>query len=114
MSWQQLTELAQWQSIQSASFEQAQIVFKHSTRCSISAMALNRFESSAFFKKAIVPCWYLDLIQFRSISDQIAADTHVQHESPQCIVLFKGEVIYTESHGMIDAQTILEKINHFL
>lgn len=114
MSWKELTELEQWKAIQSASFEQAQVVFKHSTRCSISAMALNRFENSDLFKKAVEPCWYLDLIQFRSISDQIAADTAVLHESPQCIVLLNGEAFYAASHGMIDAQAILEKINRIL
>jgi bacillithiol system protein YtxJ len=111
MSWKQLNDSEQWKDILSASFEQAQIVFKHSTRCSISAMALNRFEHTDLFKKNNFPCWYLDLIQFRNISDLIATDTKVQHESPQCIVIHQGEVLYTASHGMIDGQNILEKLN---
>lgn len=110
MSWQHLTELEQWKAIQSASFEQPQVVFKHSTRCSISSMALNRFEHSELFKKDMLACWYLDLIRFRSISDQIAFDTHIQHESPQCLLIKNGEVHYAASHGMIDDQTILDKI----
>jgi bacillithiol system protein YtxJ len=57
MSWQHLTELEQWKAIQSASFEQPQVVFKHSTRCSISSMALNRFEHSELFKKDMLACW---------------------------------------------------------
>jgi bacillithiol system protein YtxJ len=110
MSWQPLTDLTQWQAVQKASFEQAQVVFKHSTRCSISAMAERRFEQSALFKNQVIPCWHLDLISFRSLSDQIASDTKVKHESPQCIVIQNGEVIYTASHGLIDASAILEKI----
>ena len=51
MSWQQLTSAAQWQEIKLASVETAQVVFKHSTRCSISAMALRRFEGSELFEK---------------------------------------------------------------
>ena len=86
------------------------MVFKHSTRCSISAMAERRFEQSELFKKQFLPCWHLDLISFRTLSDQIASDTKVQHESPQCIVIQNGEVIYTASHGLIDASAILEKI----
>jgi bacillithiol system protein YtxJ len=110
MSWLPLSDLTQWQAIQKASFEQAQVVFKHSTRCSISAMAERRFEQSELFKKQFLPCWHLDLISFRSLSDQIASDTKVQHESPQCIVIQNGEVIYSASHGLIDASAILEKI----
>ncbi|MFM6945823.1 MAG: bacillithiol system redox-active protein YtxJ [Flavobacteriales bacterium] len=111
MSWQHLTDTAQWNSILEASIEQAQVVFKHSTRCSISAMALNRFENTDLFKKEAYPCWFLDLIQYRNISDQIAIDTQVQHESPQCIVLHHGKVVYEASHGLIDGHTILEKLN---
>lgn len=111
MSWQKLIASEQWLAIQSASYEQAQLVFKHSTRCSISAMALSRFENTDLFKKDILPCWYLDLIQFRHISDQIAADTHVIHESPQCIVIDQGKVLYAASHGMIDGQTIFQNLN---
>ena len=111
MSWQTLTEATQWKTILAASFERAQVVFKHSTRCSISSMALHRFENTDLFNKAIFPCWYLDLIQYRSISDQIALDTQVQHESPQCIVLYQGKVVYSASHGLIDGHAIVEKLN---
>jgi len=110
MSWLALSDSAQWQAIQKASFEQPQVIFKHSTRCSISAMAERRFEQSELFKNNVLPCWHLDLISFRSLSDQIATDTRVHHESPQCIVIHHGEVIYSASHGLIDASDILEKI----
>lgn len=108
MSWQQLTSAAQWQEIKLASVETAQVVFKHSTRCSISAMALRRFEGSELFEKGLLNCWYLDLIEYREISDLIATDSKVRHESPQCIVIKNQEVVYAESHGMIAADEILQ------
>jgi bacillithiol system protein YtxJ len=105
-----LTDLGQLNEIMDLSHAQPVVIFKHSTRCSISAMAERRFEQSELFKNQVISCWHLDLISFRSLSDQIASDTKVQHESPQCIVIQNGEVIYTASHGLIDASAILEKI----
>lgn len=110
MSWKPLNTPTQWEAILSASYEQPQVVFKHSTRCSISSMALNRFEQAELFKKDVLPCWYLDLIEHRNISDLIASDTKIQHESPQCLLLQEGKVTYAASHGMINANLILEKI----
>ncbi|MEN9743663.1 MAG: hypothetical protein RLZZ65_1468 [Bacteroidota bacterium] len=108
MSWQPLTSAAQWQEIMNASAQTPQVVFKHSTRCSISAMALRRFEDSELYEKNLLNCWYLDLIEYRAISDLIATETRVKHESPQCIVIKNQEVIYAESHGMIAADEILQ------
>jgi bacillithiol system protein YtxJ len=87
------------------------LLFKHSTRCSISSMALNRFEKS-WDKNLPVTLFYLDLIAYRDISNEIASIFSIQHESPQVIVLYKGQVIYSASHGMIDAKAIHSIINN--
>ena len=106
MSWQPFDTPQHWSELLEASNDAPQLVFKHSTRCSISAMVLNRFESSTLFQKGLLTCWFLDLIAHRDLSNMIATQTNVQHESPQCIVLHKGQVIYAESHGAIAANTI--------
>lgn len=106
MSWTALQTAANWQEILEASQTTPQLLFKHSTRCSISSMVLHRFEGSDLFQKTMLPCWFLDLIAFREISNLIATETQVWHESPQCIVIDKSKVIYAESHGSIDAKTI--------
>jgi len=106
MSWQVFNSPNHWSELLAASEEQPQVLFKHSTRCSISSMVLNRFESSALFQNKELPCWYLDLIAYRDLSNLIAQQTGVQHESPQCIVLKNGRVLYAESHGSIDAKMI--------
>lgn len=109
MSWQLFNEANQWTELVAASHQAPQLIFKHSTRCSISSMVLNRFEASDLFQKNLLSCWFLDLIALRELSNLIATQTGVQHESPQCIVLYQGHVIYAESHGSIDAKTILLK-----
>jgi bacillithiol system protein YtxJ len=106
MSWLPFQSEAQWQEILAASQVSPQLIFKHSTRCSISSMILSRFEGSELFQKSELSCWMLDLIAFREVSNYVAAATQVWHESPQCIVIDKSKVIYAESHGSIDAKSI--------
>jgi bacillithiol system protein YtxJ len=76
-------------------------VFKHSTRCSISSMALNRMNNSAFFNKNEVPFYYLDLIEYRNVSNYVAQKLQINHESPQIILLKAGKVIDSTSHNDI-------------
>lgn len=106
MSWLAFQSASQWQEILAASQVSPQLIFKHSTRCSISSMVLNRFEASDLFQKADISCWFLDLIAHRELSNLVASETQIWHESPQCIVIDKSKVIYAESHGSIDAKSI--------
>lgn len=78
-------------------------VFKHSTRCSISSMVKSRVERSWDLD---IPIYYLDLIQYRSISNLIADKSGIEHESPQMIVFKNGKVIYIASHTGIDVSEI--------
>jgi bacillithiol system protein YtxJ len=86
-----------------------QVIFKHSTRCSISSMAKSRLERS------IVPdnidFYYLDLIAHRNISNKVASEFNVFHESPQILLIVNGECIYDESHGAISMNEIEEQVS---
>ncbi len=81
------------------------LIFKHSTRCGTSSMALKLFERE-FESDPKIETYFLDLVQFREISNLIAEKTGVHHESPQVIVLEENKVIYKASHHEIDAKTI--------
>lgn len=81
------------------------LFFKHSTRCSISAMAYDRFEHDWNLENNC-KLYYLDLIAFRNVSNLMAELTHVVHQSPQVIVLRNNELIYTETHNGISARAI--------
>ena len=114
MLWHQLTNLGQLQHIKEISQEQsgksrAVLIFKHSTRCNISAMALSRLENKWQDTEA-VPCYYLDLLNHRNISDQIALDFGIPHQSPQVLLIKNGKCIYHQSHSGISAAEILEII----
>ena len=81
------------------------LFFKHSTRCSISAMAFDRFEHDWNLANNC-KLYYLDLISFRNVSNLMAELTHVVHQSPQVIVLRNNELIYTATHNGISAREI--------
>jgi bacillithiol system protein YtxJ len=80
------------------------IIFKHSTRCSISMMAKKRFEMDADELPADISLYFLDLIKYRELSNKIAADFQVYHESPQLLLIKDGECILDQSHGQISVE----------
>jgi bacillithiol system protein YtxJ len=96
MNWHPINSIDQLEHIKSASYITPQVIFKHSTTCSISRMALDRFERAATPEK--VDFHYLDLLNYRTISTEIAHFFQVHHESPQVILIKNGECIYDESH----------------
>ncbi len=112
MKWNNLTDLQQLETIKEESSAQPVAIFKHSTRCSISATALDRFERNWAKNQDIkdLKLYYLDLISHRDISNKIASEFEVEHESPQILLLKNGEVIYNESHYGIDFNEILSKV----
>jgi bacillithiol system protein YtxJ len=83
------------------------IIFKHSTRCSISMMAKRRFELDWDQLPENLPLYFLDLIKHRDISGRIAEDFHVHHESPQLLLIKDGECILDQSHGAISVEEAL-------
>lgn len=105
--WTKLTSSEQLNTLLEQSAELPVVLFKHSTRCSISAMALNRFESNWDLPEEQCTCVFLDLLNYRSISAEIAEKTGVMHESPQAIVIKNNRVIYHASHNGIDAREII-------
>lgn len=111
MNWNTLDSVEQLEEIKAESFEKPVLLFKHSTTCSISNMALNRMERNYDQAKVgdLKP-YYLDLLSFRDISKKIAELFEVEHESPQAIVVSNGEAIYDASHYDISFAEIAEKV----
>ena len=106
LAWNQLTSLSQFELLVDNSNLQAFAVFKHSTRCSVSSMAKKKLEFEWQFDSVSLPIYYLDLLQHRNISNKIATDLHVEHQSPQLIVVKNKQAIYHESHGSIEVADI--------
>jgi bacillithiol system protein YtxJ len=109
MNWTQLQSTDQLNEIKN--LPGYSIIFKHSTRCSISMMAKRRFELDWGDLPENLPLYFLDLIQYRDISNQIAQLFHVHHESPQLLLIKDGECILDQSHGGISVDEALTVIS---
>lgn len=109
MNWEQLTDMNQLGEIIFNSNEKPAVIFKHSTRCSISRMALKQFENEFDLQDQVTP-YFLDLIAYREISNEIANRFGVQHQSPQLILIKEGKAVYDVSHSDIDAGELKGKL----
>jgi bacillithiol system protein YtxJ len=108
VNWSTLENENDLKQLNERSFEKPQIIFKHSTRCSISDMAKGRIDRAE--TSDLVDFYYLDLLRFRKLSDTIAEKYAVHHQSPQALIIQKGECIYESTHWEIDPKDLIENI----
>ena len=107
MNWIPLKTEAQLETIREKSAGRPQVIFKHSTRCSTSAMVKGRLERAR--TPDSIDFYYLDLINYRPVSNKIAVDFSVPHESPQVLLILNGQCVYDESHTGITMDDIVER-----
>jgi len=108
MQWSVLTSEEQLAALLEKSFNKPQVIFKHSTRCSVSSVIKARLEAGTLPEH--IDFHYLDLLAHRSLSNKIAEDLNVYHESPQVLLLQNGECVFDESHLVIRMQDILTEV----
>ena len=109
INWIPLQHLGQLDEIVALSNQKPAIIFKHSTRCVVSRFALKQFEKK-FDLKEEVDAYFLDLLEYRDISSEIANRFGVHHESPQLLLIKDGKSVYDVSHNDIDAGELKEKL----
>jgi len=104
------TENSFWKNIESekdlanaiqGSFGTKTVIFKHSTRCFISKTVLRNFEKEVRNSDKNISYYFLDLLAHRDLSDKIARDLDVEHQSPQLIVIENGKAVNNASHQHI-------------
>lgn len=110
MHWIALTDIAQLDELVKLSFQKPVAVFKHSTSCSISVTVKKNFEKEWGLPQGDMPVYYLDLLTYRPISNRIAEQFGVQHQSPQIIIIKDGKAVYNASHADIDASTVADLV----
>ena len=109
MHWIHMTEEEQLKQIISKSQLRPQVIFKHSTRCSISAVALQRLQKTS--QPSDIDFYFLDLLANRSLSNKVAEVFKVNHESPQVLVIRDGACVYDESHMGISMAEIVDHLH---
>lgn len=113
MNWTHLKNISQLKEIALESHEKSILIFKHSTRCSISRMVLDRLERNWKESEAgSIKPYFLDLLSYREISNAIAQQYEVAHESPQVLIINQGKSIFDCSHTAIDFNQIKESVKN--
>jgi bacillithiol system protein YtxJ len=80
------------------------VIFKHSTSCGTSAGAKFKLENGWDIAPETIDFYYLDLLQNRAVSNEVATKLAVTHQSPQLIVLKDGQVASHTSHHRISLE----------
>ncbi len=88
-------------------------LFKHSTRCPISAKALSEFQSFVNTKPGGLAFAMVRVIEERLVSREIASRLGIKHESPQLILIQHGKVLWHDSHWRITQAKINEVIENY-
>lgn len=84
------------------------LLFKHSTTCPISAKAHEEF--LAYLEGKDMEAAYVWVIEDRPVSNKIAEDFGIKHESPQIFLLEDGQVTWNTSHWKITKDNIKEAV----
>lgn len=103
LPWIPLKSDAQLNLINQKSKIKTQLIFKHSTRCGISAMVMNQFVDSYNFTDKNFDLYYLDLLSYREISDELSYKYQVMHQSPQLLIVKNGIAVAHASHSDINS-----------
>lgn len=110
--WNELAGIDQLNLLVEESKNQPVIIFKHSTRCSISNTALSRLERSwEELPNPGVKMVYLDLLRHRDVSNQIAEKFGIVHESPQLLLVQNGACTFSKTHLDIRLEEAFEHLN---
>jgi len=106
INWLPLSELNQIEQLRERSKNVPCLIFKHSTRCSLSSLAQNRLESHwAFGEGDLIP-YHLDLVANRPLSDAVVEAFGVRHESPQVLLIRNGVCTYHASHLDVSVKSL--------
>ena len=103
LPWIALNSTEQFDDIIKSSKVKPQLIFKYSTRCGISRMVLRQFENTYNFSENDFGLYFLDLINYRNVSNEVGYKFQVLHESPQLLVIKKGVVVAHSSHNGVIA-----------
>lgn len=106
-----LENIDQLNTIVEASFLKPQLIFKHSTRCSVSRFVLNEFKSGYCFSEVDFTAYFLDLLSYREISNAVAHQFDVVHQSPQLLIIKNGKAVAHASHENVNKIILTDFLN---
>jgi bacillithiol system protein YtxJ len=113
MRWKHLTSIEDLDQLTAESATKPALILKHSNRCNICHVVLNRIERNwnDEDEQKVVP-YFLDLLAHRGVSNAIAERFGVEHESPQVLLIRDGKCIYSASHSGINYSDIMAEVEN--
>ena len=108
--WIKLSSISDLDQAEKESHNKPVVLFKHSVICGISASAKHRLEKGYDIDPDQTPLYYLDLLNHRDISNEIANRFGIIHQSPQMIIIDKGKAIFNTSHHAVSLDTLKQNL----
>jgi len=102
-----------YQQILQQSQQKPVLLFKHSNACPVSARAWRKFEKFVTTANGI-EVWQVSVIENRAVSQHIARDSGIHHQSPQVILFDKGRAVWDESHWSISEKSLQKALLQFV
>jgi bacillithiol system protein YtxJ len=102
-----LTPLSSLEQLTDALRQPEVIVYKHSSIC-WSSMVAHRHVRKFAASRPDVLVFFVDVLQDRDVSNEIASLLNVRHESPQLLIVQDGVAVWDTSHYRI-TQDALEQ-----
>lgn len=106
IKWNALTQREQLEHIIETSKQKPISIFKHSTRCGISRMVLKQFERNFNLNDDCMDFYFLDILNNREISNEVARIFESLHQSPQLLIIKNEKVVASASHYEINDVTM--------
>jgi len=107
----EITTTAGWKALVKTSEQMPVLVLKHSTRCPVSGAAYNDFLRFFEASPAGVEGAFVKVVENRAVSNAMAEDTGVRHESPQVYLLVGGRAVWHTSHHGITETALSQALN---
>jgi len=101
-----ITDTKSFEELADRSKERPMVIFKHSLTCPVSAAAYEQMEQ---FDGDVA---LVEVQRARALSTEIESRLGVAHESPQVIVLSKGQVAWNASHFKITAEAVADAVRN--
>jgi bacillithiol system protein YtxJ len=87
------------------------VVFKHSATCGTSAMAHEEIEDLVAAQAVGTPIFIVPVHARRGVSNAITTRFGIRHESPQVLILDRGQVVWSASHFRVTAAHIARMLD---
>ena len=86
------------------------VIFKHSTTCPVSARAWREVQNFISESTNEVLVTMIKVIESRPVSNQVAEELGIKHQSPQVLLVSDRQVLWNASHQSVTESNIIKAL----